>query len=113
MVTESWLRSIESLAAYELCYRCHDRDSIRNNISFPYHRRHIVSARISCNICHDPHGISSDQGDAVNHSRLINFDTSYAQPAQISGLMEFQDLGDRTGTCYMDCHGKNHEDENY
>ena len=110
---ETGTGTIDSDSTYELCYRCHDRGSIFDNVTFPYHRRHVVSARISCNICHDPHGISSDQGDAVNHSRLINFDTSYALPEQNTGLMEFQDLGDRHGTCYMDCHGKNHEDENY
>ncbi|MBU8870911.1 MAG: hypothetical protein KOO60_08645 [Gemmatimonadales bacterium] len=104
--------TIESYEAYELCYRCHDRTTILSNASWQSHRKHVVNEGFSCNSCHDPHGISATQGDESNHSRLINFDLTYVEPEDDTGLLEFVDNGG-FGTCTLKCHGDNHRDKNW
>jgi predicted CXXCH cytochrome family protein len=102
----------ESPAAYELCYRCHSRNSILNDESFKEHKEHIEKGA-TCSACHDPHGISSSQGSAQNHSHLINFDISIVGPDPKTGRLEFEDLGTFRGRCYLTCHGENHSPEEY
>jgi predicted CXXCH cytochrome family protein len=102
----------ESAANYALCYSCHNRTSILSETgSFKYHSKHIVSERTPCNVCHDPHGISSTQGNSTNNSNLINFQTGIVTPS--GGILRFDDLGDRRGRCYLICHGENHDPYNY
>ncbi|MBA4366930.1 MAG: cytochrome C, partial [Desulfobacterium sp.] len=102
----------ESADAYALCYKCHSRDSIIGDQSFKYHRRHIVEQNTSCSVCHDPHGISSLQGNADNNSHLINFDLTAVAP-NISGELAFQDLGRFSGQCSLTCHGREHLNTRY
>lgn len=102
----------ESAAAYALCYSCHDRNSIRADESFREHRKHIEAAQTPCSVCHDPHGISSAQGNAMNHSHLINFDRSVVFPSS-SGRLEFEDRGTFQGRCYLTCHGVDHDPLEY
>ncbi len=102
----------ESPATYELCYRCHSRNSILNNESFAGHARHL-NQQIPCSACHDPHGISSSQGSAQNHSHLINFDISIVGRDPQTGRLEFEDLGVFRGRCYLSCHGVNHSPKEY
>lgn len=99
--------SFESPAAYALCYRCHQRDSILRDDSFKGHRLHVVDQRTPCSACHDPHGISSSQGDSTNSSHLINFDRAIVLP-NAAGRLEFEDLGRFRGQCYLSCHGVDH-----
>ncbi len=104
----------ESPAAYALCYRCHERDGfggILSDRSFP-HRVHVVDARTTCSTCHDAHGISSVQGDRINHSHLINFNTSIVFPDP-SGQLEFRDQGTFSGSCTLTCHGVVHSPKTY
>lgn len=61
---------------------------------------------------HDAHGISSAQGAAVNHTRLLNFDTSIVTPNR-NGVLEHVDLGFRTGSCALTCHKHNHRPATY
>jgi len=100
----------ESLSTYALCYKCHDRNSILANQSFPYHRKHIVEERAACTACHDPHGVR-------NATHLINFDRNVVQPSGMGGMgggqILFEDLGQFAGRCYLSCHGKNHNPETY
>lgn len=103
----------ESEFAYALCYRCHDRQSILNDRSFEKHKKHIVEEKTPCFACHDPHGISYSQGNSVNHSNLINFDSTIVFPDTDSGRLEFEDLGSFRGRCYLECHGKQHAPEEY
>lgn len=102
--------TIESYQSYELCYQCHNRDVVINGTGSFYrkvHYKHIVQLNIPCNFCHDPHGISSSQGNVINNSHLINFDISEIQP--LNGSLEFfVDNGNFSGTCYLICHGREH-----
>lgn len=102
----------ESAANYALCYSCHSRTSILNDQSFGDHDRHIRGEDTPCNACHDPHGISNIQGNATNNSHLINFDTSIVFPNN-NGDLRFVDGGNQTGSCDLDCHGQDHDNENY
>lgn len=97
---------------YALCYKCHDRNSILGDLSFPEHNRHIVSVNAPCSACHDPHGVSATQGNPVNNSHLINFDITIALPNS-QGLLMFEDLGTFSGRCFLTCHGRDHNPEVY
>jgi len=102
----------ESATNYALCYECHNRTSILADASFKEHNKHIVGERTPCNVCHDPHGISSTQGTTINNSRLINFQTGVVT-ASSSGILRFEDTGTNTGRCYLTCHGENHNPLSY
>ncbi len=104
----------ESASAYALCYTCHWRDGkdgILSDRSFP-HSIHLDD-NISCSTCHDAHGISSSQGNFVNNSHLINFDTSIVFPDTITGLLKYETLGRFAGQCSVNCHGENHSQKGY
>lgn len=106
-------RTTESAANYALCYKCHDRNKlIGSGSAFPFHAKHIVSERTPCNVCHDPHGVSGTQGNSTNNSKLINFDTSVVKPNS-AGLLKFVSTGTGRGSCYLSCHGDNHNPESY
>jgi len=102
----------ESYQNYELCYQCHNRSSILGDQSFRYHKRHIQNEDTPCNVCHDPHGISSSQGNSTNNTHLINFDVSVVQSVMM-GTLKFQDDGKFKGRCYLRCHGKRHNPKRY
>ena len=101
-----------SAAAYALCFKCHSATSILGDATFKEHNKHINGERTPCNVCHDPHGISSTQGNTVNNSRLINFDTTIVLPSS-SGARRFESTGTNAGRCYLTCHGKNHNPLSY
>jgi predicted CXXCH cytochrome family protein len=101
----------ESAAAYALCYSCHVRNNIINDINtFSEHRKHIVEERAPCTTCHDPHGIGNP-GTLTNNSNLINFNTSLVTPS--GGVIQFTDTGLRHGSCRLVCHGENHNPYTY
>lgn len=104
----------ESAAAYQLCYRCHDRNSILDEVasSFPLHRKHILDERTPCSACHDPHGVPSTLGTPMNNSHLMNFDTRIVLPNSL-GRLEYRDLGRFAGTCSLRCHGAEHDNFGY
>jgi hypothetical protein len=102
----------ESPTNYSLCYNCHSRDSILNDESFKEHDKHIRGEDTPCNACHDPHGISASQGNTTNNSHLINFDTSIVSPRG-NGELRFEDQGQFAGTCYLVCHGEDHNNFDY
>lgn len=102
----------ENSSSYELCYRCHSRNSILGNQSFAGHREHLENG-IPCSACHDPHGISASQGSVLNNSHLINFDVAIVQPDARTGRRTFEDLGVFHGRCYLSCHGHSHSPKEY
>jgi predicted CXXCH cytochrome family protein len=94
----------ESPTRYDLCYRCHDRNSILSDQSFPLHRKHVVDQRSPCSACHSAHG-----ADAPS---LIAFDPNIVQPSK-QGLRAFSPLGGGSGSCSLLCHGHDHEASSY
>ena len=96
-----------NISNFDLCFSCHSSASILNDDSFKKHNLHVVTVQASCNTCHDPHGISSLQGNATNNSNLINFSTKYVTPSS-GGILRFDDLGGNSGRCFLTCHGKDH-----
>lgn len=127
----------ESAFAYELCYKCHDRTSILNNESFPYHALHIQGRLggqdgASCFACHDAHGSSQYQ-------HLIRFDeeavkettgrvaavadaTARVKASKETTLWETKSgkrkydaegYAARHGACYLNCHGVEHNPKTY
>lgn len=102
----------ESPFEYALCYKCHDRDSIRSDDSFEEHDKHVRGEDAPCSACHDPHGISATQGNFFNNAHLINFDLNIVSPNS-SGLLMFEDLGNFSGRCFLSCHGEDHDPKEY
>ena len=102
----------ESDYAYSLCYKCHDRASILRNESFPYHSLHIQGrlsgdAGTSCFTCHDAHGSSQYQN-------LIRFNEEVVTE-NIDGKLKYdaQGYSARHGSCYLNCHGVEHNPKEY
>lgn len=102
----------EASFQYELCYKCHDRNNILADQSFSEHSKHIEEEQAPCSACHDPHGISSAQGNDIENSHLINFDINIVQPNG-TGERRFEDRGRFAGACYLACHGEDHNPESY
>jgi predicted CXXCH cytochrome family protein len=102
----------EDSSSYELCYRCHSRNSILGDQSFPEHSKHLQNG-IPCSACHDPHGINASQGSILNNRHLINFDVAIVGPDPITGRRTFEDLGTFHGRCFLSCHGKSHSPKEY
>lgn len=98
--------TVESPQAYALCYNCHNRASILADESFEKHNKHIDDENTSCATCHDPHGVREN-------THLINFDRSVVSPAGNGVGPTFTELGARSGSCTLSCHGRDHIDERY
>jgi len=60
--------------------------------------------KMSCLSCHQPH--------ASQAPMLIHFDRSIVSPSS-DGRLEYQRTGVRSGTCYLTCHGKDHNPKTY
>jgi predicted CXXCH cytochrome family protein len=94
-----------SASEYALCDKCHDVEgSILQNQSFSQHRLHVRQQNAACSTCHDPH--------ASQAPMLINFDRSIVAPSS-SGRLSYQRTGFRSGTCYLTCHGHDHNPATY
>jgi hypothetical protein len=104
--------SIESNYAYQFCYSCHERTSILDNESFPYHREHIVgdlSKNIegtSCYTCHASHS-------SVNNDFLIEFNEDAVSSDTKTGLLRYSSFGNKSGECYLTCHNYSHSPAKY
>lgn len=95
----------ESAASYALCYKCHNRDSILGNQSFPLHAKHVADAKTACTTCHDSHG-------TPGATHLINFNRTYVS-ANSKGQLIWTDEGHVQGSCSLSCHGKDHDHLGY
>jgi hypothetical protein len=102
----------ESPFAYAFCYACHDRRSILDGESFPLHELHVVGRTdkgqlgTSCYTCHASHG-------SVDGPHLLRLQPSRMKGEALSGRLEFIDLGERSGECWLSCHGFNHAGSRY
>ncbi|MCX7016039.1 MAG: hypothetical protein NTW86_26365 [Candidatus Sumerlaeota bacterium] len=103
----------ESPTSYALCYGCHNRSSILNDVTFTFHKKHVADERTPCSVCHDAHGIDLNVGNPMNNAHLINFDLDVVSPEPIGGRLEYQSSGPRAGQCFLSCHGEIHNPKQY
>lgn len=92
----------------DICYKCHNRSVI---VAEPPHERpeHL---RYGCKACHDPHGISSTQGNATFNSRLINLSTTDNTPVGTGTAAKLY-VDTVARKCYLNCHGEVHNGRSY
>jgi ribosomal protein L40E len=103
----------ESIFAYALCYKCHNRNSILANESFKYHSLHIKgkdqinASGTSCYTCHNSHGSGENR-------YLIRFNTDIVRPTA-TGQLKYVEKGvyQFSGECYLNCHGVEHNPKSY
>jgi predicted CXXCH cytochrome family protein len=103
----------ESMFAYALCYKCHNRTSILANESFKYHSLHIngknpsLLTGTSCYTCHNSHG-------STDNRYLIKFNIEVIKPT-LTGQLKFVEKGNYqfSGECYLNCHGVEHNPKSY
>lgn len=99
----------ESEYAYALCYRCHNRQSILGNESFKFHALHISGSAgpTSCKTCHNSHG-------SQQNKYLIQFDPNIVTPnSQSQFKFEERGISVFKGSCYLSCHGVDHNPKTY
>lgn len=99
----------EGFAEYALCYKCHSRESILGDESFPYHNLHVVTVGSSCFICHNSHG-------SQRNAHLLKYDEEHDPfiiQTSSSGRLAFLDNGMFAGECYLTCHGVDHNPKTY
>lgn len=110
---------------FELCYRCHNKNSIRSDASFQKkvisklngggHSGHLA-AGAPCSACHDAHGVNDNKVSGT-HTNLINFDITMATPNNGDPLFPntpvFIATGLNSGKCSLVCHGVLHDNLSY
>jgi predicted CXXCH cytochrome family protein len=95
-----------SVSNYALCFKCHNPNLLFSESSrgFGQHKKHVQEKNISCAVCHDPHGSPQYPG-------LLNFETTTVFPNS-EGKLEYRSVGE-SGYCYLSCHGKDHNPQQY
>jgi hypothetical protein len=101
----------ESPSTYSLCYGCHDREIVLGDLSFP-HAKHVRESDETCGVCHDPHG-SRTYTHLINFMRFDVNGSEVVSPSATTGRLEFMDLGDGHGLCFVSCHGSEHGPKEY
>jgi len=96
----------ETATQYALCYTCHNRTAITGDTGgFRRHHLHVADERASCHTCHNSHGSSL-------YAHLIEFDPKVVT-ANSSGLLKWAQTGAGKGSCWLRCHGENHNPLSY
>jgi predicted CXXCH cytochrome family protein len=103
-------RTTESQSNYDLCYKCHNRNTLLQSGRFP-HSKHVSGERTPCAVCHDAHG-------SRTNAHLVNFMTRDATGRVVvtptsGGRLEYITTTPGRGSCYLVCHGKSHSPESY
>ena len=129
---------MESSFQYALCYKCHSRENLLRDQSFPFHYLHVVKVRTSCYTCHNSHGSQINSHLIRFNPDVVGLPTQpqqltlpFAQPgAQLKfsalpllgqiplglggiELGRYVDSGNGHGQCYLSCHGKLHNPASY
>ena len=88
------------------CYSCH------TNMKQAAQHASVVHKPLldGCTTCHDPHGVNG--GSLANNYALINFDTTIVGPSS-SGVLRFERSSEFKGSCYLTCHGVDHNPKSY
>ncbi len=100
----------ESVIAYRLCYTCHVREKIFEDLSpFPLHETHVRGEGASCATCHSAHG-------SINNRALVRFGEETViggVSPSASGRLSFESSSPGSGQCYLTCHGVDHDPMGY
>lgn len=91
-------------AGSELCYQCHVEQRILQDNGFKFHNLHIERAGYACSACHNPHGSPYMPG-------LLDLDRPFIEPTHGKKIVESESPGH--GSCYLICHGKDHNGQSY
>lgn len=99
----------EEADSYAACYVCHERESILGDESFPYHRLHVQDELTSCFTCHDSHA-------SLTLPWLLAIEDNTRKDRigpDHSGRRTYVQTGPGAGTCYLTCHGAEHNGWSY
>ncbi len=78
--------------------------------TFP-HNLHVVDKQAPCAACHDAHG-SRQNAHLINFMTLdLNGQTVVAPSS--TGQLQYASTGPNQGTCYLTCHGSDHNPKSY
>ncbi len=104
---------MESNASYALCYNCHNRSTLMSMTGRFPHEKHVVEQHTSCAACHDPHG-SQRNSHLINFMVMTKTGIPVVKPSS-SGRLEFDPSPGQPGhgSCYLTCHGLNHNPKKY
>jgi predicted CXXCH cytochrome family protein len=102
----------ESVSVYAMCYKCHDRNAVINDVvRFNKHNRHVVSVGAPCSVCHDAHG-SHENPHLINFMLRDKTGKTVVQ-ANTSGVLQYNSTGVGQGNCSLRCHNRNHSSSGY
>lgn len=104
--------SADTFQSYALCYKCHNREFLLNDLArtFP-HKLHVSGQQAPCATCHDAHG-SRQNAHLINFMLRDRTGRVVVSPST-SGRLEYISLGPGSGQCFLQCHGKNHAPLSY
>jgi predicted CXXCH cytochrome family protein len=104
--------SPESPVSYDLCYKCHDRNMLMRNttVGFP-HRLHVVDQREPCAACHDAHG--SRQSPHLINFMVRDITGNSVVKRNSIGRIDYVPTLPGKGSCYLTCHGSEHNPKTY
>ncbi|OIQ69622.1 hypothetical protein GALL_487770 [mine drainage metagenome] len=90
-----------------MCYKCHDRTALTTPGIGKFPHADHLRKNVSCAACHDAHG-------SRLYPKLINFmlvdKNGLAVVTASKNTKRLEYIPSATGgTCYLSCHGMNHE----
>jgi predicted CXXCH cytochrome family protein len=97
-------------STYALCFTCHYEGYVMTtgtafaSGAVNEHARHVVDRCIPCFVCHDPHGVSVQDGATPqNNAHLINFDKGYTASQSVP-VPRYETNAPASGRCTVSCH---------